>query len=230
MGFVPSPPAEQIGAPGPPSAQGRKDRSMTSESTFRIAFWVLLVGVLLMRVFFTVQVRRAGERLMPDRTAIEREGRVMFAFRVAMGLLLGCWLVLYAIYPAWMDVLLVPIPVWLRWAGFALGIVSLGFWSWTQVALGKEWSPQLQLREEHHLVTAGPYRRVRHPLYTAMFGYSASLALVTANWIFVAFAVLAIAATVARVPKEEQMMIGEFGEEYRAYMQKTGRFFPNRAG
>jgi protein-S-isoprenylcysteine O-methyltransferase Ste14 len=199
---------------------------MTSESAFRFAFWVLLVGVFLMRIYFALRVRRAGERLTPNHRAIEREGRVMFALRVAMGLLLGCWLALYAIYPTWMAVLLVPFPVWLRWAGFALGIVSLGLWSWTQVALGKEWSPQLQLREEHHLVITGPYRRVRHPLYTAMFAYSASLGLVTANWFFVAFALLAIAATVARVPKEEQMMIEEFGEEYRAYMQRTGRFFP----
>jgi protein-S-isoprenylcysteine O-methyltransferase Ste14 len=203
---------------------------MTSEWTFRIAFWILLAGVLLMRVYFVVQLRRARERLMPDREAVEREGRVMFAFRVAMGLLLGSWLALYAIYPTWMVVLLLPFPGWLRWAGFALGIVSIGVWSWTQVALGKEWSPQLQLRKEHRLVTTGPYRRVRHPLYMAMFGYSASLGLVTASWFFVAFAVLAIAATLARVPKEEQMMIGEFGEEYRAYMQRTGRFFPKWSG
>jgi protein-S-isoprenylcysteine O-methyltransferase Ste14 len=59
-----------------------------------------------------------------------------------------------------------------------------------------------------------------------MFGFSASLSLVTANWFFVAFAVLAIAATLARVPKEEQMMIEEFGEEYQSYMPMTGRFFP----
>jgi protein-S-isoprenylcysteine O-methyltransferase Ste14 len=203
---------------------------MTSESAFRLAFWVLLAGVLLMRIYFAVQVRRAGERLMPDREAIEREGRVMFAFRFVMGLLLAGWLALYAIYPTWMGVLLLPFPGWLRWAGFALGIAGLGLWSWTQVALGKEWSPQLQLREEHHLVTTGPYRRTRHPLYTAMFGYCASLALVTANWVFLAFVVVAIAAMFARVPKEERMMIEEFGEEYRAYMQRTGRFFPKQSG
>ena len=115
-------------------------------------------------------------------------------------------------------------------AGFPLGIVSLGVWSWTQIALGKEWSPQLQLREEHHLVTIGPYRRACHPLYTAMFGYSASLGVVTTNWFFVPFAVVAIVFTFARSPKEEQMMIGEFGDEFRAYMQKTGRFFPKQSG
>ncbi len=199
---------------------------MTAEAAFRVAFWVLLAGVLVMRVYFAVQVRRAGERVMPDRHAIEREGRVMFGGRLVMFLLLLAWLGLYAIYPAWMGVLSVPLPGWLRWAGFALGVASLGVWWWTQVALGKEWSPQLQLREEHHLVTAGPYRRVRHPLYTAMFGYGIGLALVTANWIFLALAVAVIGGALARVPKEEQMMIKEFGEEYRAYMQRTGRFFP----
>ncbi len=199
---------------------------MTTESIFRVAFWILFAGVLVMRTYFALQVRRAGERVMPDRQAIEREGRAMFAVRVLMFFLLLAWMVLYAIYPPWMEVLSIPFPDWLRWVGFALGLASLGFWTWTQVALGKEWSPQLQLREGHHLVTTGPYARTRHPLYTAMIGYGTSLALVTANWVFVVFAVVAIAGLFARVPREEQMMIEEFGEEYRAYMQRTGRFFP----
>ncbi len=179
-----------------------------------------------MRVYFSLQVHRAGEQVMPDREAIAREGRGMFAIRVVMFVFLIAWLVLYAINPQWMAMLSVSFPVWLRWAGIALGLASLGFWTWTQIVLGKEWSPQLQLREEHHLVTNGPYARIRHPLYTAMFGYGASLALVTANWIFISLAVLVIIGLIVRVPKEEQMMIEEFGEQYKAYMQTTGRFFP----
>ncbi len=199
---------------------------MSTESVFRVAFWILFAGVLVMRMYFALQVRRAGERVMPDRQAIEREGRAMFAVRVLMFFILLAWLVLYAIYPTWMETLAVPFPIWLRWVGFALGLASLGFWIWTQVALGEEWSPQLQLREEHHLVTTGPYARIRHPLYTAMIGYGTSLALVTANWVFVVFAVAAIAGLFVRVPQEEQMMIKQFGEEYRAYMQRTGKFLP----
>lgn len=199
---------------------------MTTESIFHIAFWVLFAGVLAMRIYFALRVRRAGERVMPDRQAVEHEGRAMFAVRVLMFFLLLGWLALYAINPPWMEVLSVPFPGWLRWVGFALGLASLGFWAWTQVALGKEWSPQLQLREEHHLVTTGPYTRIRHPLYTAMLGWGTSVALVTANWVFIVLAVVAIAALFARVPREEQMMIEEFGEEYKAYMQRTGRFFP----
>jgi protein-S-isoprenylcysteine O-methyltransferase Ste14 len=163
---------------------------------------------------------------MPDQEAIEREGRGMFALRVLMFLVLLAWLVVYTINPPWMGVLSVPFPDWLRWVGFALGLASLGFWTWTQLALGKEWSPQIQLREEHRLVTTGPYTRIRHPLYTAMIGYGASLALVTANWVFILFAVAMTAWLPVRVPKEEQMMLEEFGEKYEAYMQRTGRFLP----
>jgi protein-S-isoprenylcysteine O-methyltransferase Ste14 len=203
---------------------------MATESAFHTAFWVLVGGVLAMRVYFVVQIRRAGERLMPDREAVEREGRGAFAVRVVMGVFLGAWLALYAVDFGWVEMLSVPFPSWLRWAGFVLGLVSLGFWTWAQLALGRQWSPQLQLRERHRLVTTGPYARIRHPLYTAMFGYSAGLALVTANWVFLAFALLAIVATTVRVPKEEKMMIDEFGEDYEAYMRRSGRFFPRLDG
>jgi hypothetical protein len=78
---------------------------MTAETIFRVAFWVLIAGVLVMRIFFTLQIRLAGERLMPDRQAVEREGRVMFAVRVLLGLILFGWLVAYTISPAWFILL-----------------------------------------------------------------------------------------------------------------------------
>ncbi len=199
---------------------------MTTETVFRILFLVLLGGVMVMRIYFMSRVRHAGERVMPDREAVHREGRIVFAARVVMFFLLIAFLVLYILNVSWMGVLSVPFPDWLRWLGFFLGIASLAFWTWAQVALGKEWSPQLQLREEHHLVTSGPYSKMRHPIYTAMFGYGISLALLTANWVFTGLAVLVIVGLIARVPREEQMMIEEFGEGYKAYMQRTGRFFP----
>lgn len=199
---------------------------MEAETFFHIASWILLGGVIIMRVYFSYQVRRVGERLMPDRQAVNREGRTMFAIRALMFLLIIAWLVLYAVDLPWMDALFISFPNWLRWVGFVLGLVSLGFWIWTQVALGKDWSPQLQLREGHRLVTTGPYAQIRHPLYAAMIGYGTGLALVTANWVFAVLTILMIVGLSARAPREEQMMLEEFGEEYREYMQKTGRFFP----
>ncbi len=199
---------------------------MTPESTFRIAFWILFGGILVMRAYFSLRVRQAGERLMPDRAAIEREGRGMFAVRVVGFFLLIALLALYALDSPWLRALSIRLPDWLRWAGFGLGLASLAMWTWTQAVLGTEWSPQLQTREEHHLVTTGPYARVRHPLYTAMFGVGTAFALVSANWCFVLLAVAVIAGLAARAPREEQMMLATFGDEYRAYMQRTGRFFP----
>jgi protein-S-isoprenylcysteine O-methyltransferase Ste14 len=199
---------------------------MTSEFLFRILFWILILGVLMMRIFFTLRVRMAGERVMPDRAAVQREGIAAFLVRfVGFFLVIGL-LVAFALQPVWLAALSIPIPDVLRWAGFFLGLAGLGIWIWAQIVLGKEWSPQLQLREKHRLVTSGPYSRMRHPIYSGMILWAGGLALLTANWIFVIVAVLVCAVFVTRVPKEEQMMIGEFGDEYREYMKRTGRIFP----
>ncbi len=88
------------------------------------------------------------------------------------------------------------------------------------------WGNGGELRKPHRLVTTGPYARVRHPLYTAMLGVGVAFAPVTANWVFVLFGVLCIVGTLVRVPREERMMLDEFGSEYAAYMQRTGRFLP----
>ncbi len=200
---------------------------MTTETTFRWAFLILLVALLAMRFYFMFKVRRSGGRIMPDEAAVQREGgRVYYIIRVIFFVLLVMFLVEYLLGAKWINVFLFPLPAWLRWVGFGLGLFSVAFWTWTQIHLDTQWSAQLQLRKEHHLVTTGPYARIRHPLYSAMFGWTAALGFLTANWIFVAMAALSIAGTAARVPKEEQMMIKAFGDEYKNYMKRTGRFFP----
>ncbi len=199
---------------------------MSAETIFRVAFWELLALLLGVRFYFSIQVRQSGERLMPDRQAIEREGRGAFAARLVAFFGLIAVLALYAANPPWMRALLFPLPGWLRWLGFALGLASVALLAWTEAALGRHWSAQLQLREGHRLVTSGPYARVRHPLYTSMFGIGVALALVTAHWVFVLFAALTIPGLALRTPKEERMMIEEFGDEYRAYMRTTGRYLP----
>jgi protein-S-isoprenylcysteine O-methyltransferase Ste14 len=135
-------------------------------------------------------------------------------------------LVLYAYDSPWLRMFSLSLPDWLRWTGLALGLIGFGLWTWTQAALGKEWSPQLQLGEQHRLVTSGPYAWVRHPMYLAMFAVAIALALLSSNWCFVLFAAAMIVGFVVRAPREERMMVEAFGEEYKTYMQGTGRFFP----
>ena len=76
-------------------------------------------------------------------------------------------------------------------------------------------------------VARGPYRWVRHPIYSATLLYAVCVALVTANYVLAALIIAPIVLLVTlRLGREEQMLMGEFGDQYRAYMQHTGRLLP----
>ena len=200
---------------------------MTSETTFRLLFAILFLALFAMRVYFMLKVKRAGGRITPDDKAIEREGgRGYFIVRVIVFMALMAFLVMYFTGAPWIDAFLFPLPPWSRWLGFAIGVVTVCFWTWVQVTLDTQWSPQLQLTQGHRLITTGPYKRIRHPLYAGMCGWFICLSLLTANWIFVGACILTFAGLLWRIPKEEQMLIEAFGEEYKEYMKRTGRFLP----
>ena len=198
---------------------------MDDQRALRIAFWGLVGAVILMRIFFAVRVHRAGGRLLPDRGAVRREGRGFFTLRLLFLLFLIA-LLIYGIAPLRLGFLGLPLAAAVRWAGVGLGVASVGFWTWTHLALGRMWSAQLQLRPDHHLVTTGPYARIRHPMYTAIMAWMAGAALAAANWALVAFAVAMVVFLASRVPNEERMMLERFGADYRAYMKRSGRFLP----
>ena len=199
---------------------------MSTERIFHIVFWLLFGGLIIIQIYFASRVRQVGERVGADQKAIEREGLGYIIVRIIGSLALIGFLVLYAFNPIWLSVLSVPFPNWLRWLGVALGCASFVLYIWAQVTLGKEWSPHLQTRKNHQLVTTGPYNRMRHPIYSAYLIFMTSIALVAANWFFIALLVVSIIVLVLRIPKEEQMLIEIFGEEYRMYMQKTRGLLP----
>ena len=199
---------------------------MPATFSFRIAFFILLGVMLAIRIYFNLRLRQAGERHMPERKDIQREGWLLFISRAVLFFVLIAILVLYLIGHPWMKALDLNLPDWLRRLGFAIGGLSIVLLIWIQLVLGRQFSPQLQFRQRHQLITNGPFSRVRHPLYTALDSFGLSLALLSANWFFVAFFVISLVGLWQRVPKEEQMMLDLFGEDYIVYMQRTGRFFP----
>ncbi len=98
---------------------------------------------------------------------------------------------------------------------------------WADHSLGKNLSAVVQIKEGHTLITAGPYSRVRHPIYTAAIIFCVGMLLVSGNWIVGAcflgpFAGLCL----RRIPREERMLIDHFGDEYRDYIERTGRLLP----
>jgi protein-S-isoprenylcysteine O-methyltransferase Ste14 len=113
--------------------------------------------------------------------------------------------------------------------GVGAALMTLAVWLfWRSHAdLGRNWSPSLQLREEHGLVTEGVYRHVRHPMYASEWLWGVAQALLLQNWVAGwAGMVLFTPLYVLRVPREERMMLDRFGEEYRSYMDRTGRVVP----
>ncbi len=113
--------------------------------------------------------------------------------------------------------------------GFGAAILTVAVWLfWRSHAdLGRNWSPSLQLREGHMLITEGVYRSIRHPMYASMWLWGVAQASLLQNWIAGwAGLVLFVPLYVLRVPREEQMMLEQFGEVYRAYTDRTGRIVP----
>jgi protein-S-isoprenylcysteine O-methyltransferase Ste14 len=116
-----------------------------------------------------------------------------------------------------------------RLGGAGAVILLLALWLfWRSHAdLGSNWSPSLQLRDEHALVTGGVYQHVRHPMYASQWLWSIAQALLLQNRIAgPAGAASFLPLYALRVPREERMMLERFGDEYRAYMRRTGRVVP----
>ena len=97
----------------------------------------------------------------------------------------------------------------------------------SHVNLGRNWSPTMQIRNQQSLVDRGVYARIRHPMYTAHGLWGVGQMLLLHNWIAgPLFLVLFVPFCLYRVPREERMMIERFGDHYRDYVKRTGRYWP----
>jgi len=134
--------------------------------------------------------------------------------------------VAYMIEPSLMAWSSVPLPVWLRWIGLPIGVAAGILMIATLRTLGPNLTDTVVTRAEHTLITTGPYRRVRHPFYLAFLLALIANSLVSANAYIAATGATAFALITLRTKIEEAKLIDRFGDEYRNYISRTGRFFP----
>ncbi len=93
--------------------------------------------------------------------------------------------------------------------------------------LGRQWSPSLELKDDHRLVTEGIYRRIRHPMYLSLLIFAGGQTLALPNYVAGPAALVAMLVLIAfRLRAEERMMIEAFGDEYKAYRKRTNRLIP----
>jgi len=124
-------------------------------------------------------------------------------------------------------------PPWLRLIGAALGALALLWFIWIHQTLGTNLSVRLQIKGEQNLITNGPYRWVRHPMYTAFYVLHIAVFFLTSNWFIGVTWIAGLTVIILlRVNREEAMLLSRFGKKYDVYMKRTGRFLPrlNRMG
>jgi protein-S-isoprenylcysteine O-methyltransferase Ste14 len=133
----------------------------------------------------------------------------------------------YSLNPPLMRWSALPMPSGLRWLGVFIGLAALCLFFWVIRSLGQNFSTSLTIQNGQTLVSHGPYRWIRHPMYTSFVLLWCGFGLISANWFIGLTGLLGLMwAIVVRTPKEEQMMIERFGDEYLAYMKRTGRYLP----
>ena len=166
-----------------------------------------------------------GHRSRRIKVVKDRKGRRDVVLLILT--ILGFWVPLIWITSPVFSFAEYPLRVGPLVAGVVCFVAGLGLFYRSHADLGTNWSVTLQVRENHRLITRGVYRRVRHPMYVALFLYSFGQALVLPNWVagpsyLITFAIL----FTLRVGAEEGMMLEEFGDDYAAYMAKTKRLIP----
>jgi protein-S-isoprenylcysteine O-methyltransferase Ste14 len=200
---------------------------MSIEITFRIIVAALLVIMFSISGYYR---RRANRETGEEVRYGEDEVKWSLWVRTIGALLFYGSMLLYLVYPPLVNWAQVELPLWLRWTGIGLMVVAVPLIYWMFSSLDTNISPTVVTREQHTLVTAGPYRWIRHPLYTFATLNFIGLILVAANWFMLVTAIVALWALHVRTPLEEQRLVDAFGDEYRQYMQRTGRYLPKLGG
>ena len=190
-----------------------------NENIFRIlAALIFFTGIGISSYF-----RRKADRDSGEKISRSVDGTIFMNIVRLGGLILWLSPLVYLLNPAWMAWSKIGLPEWVRWLGVGLGILSTMGIYWLFSSIGSGITPTSATRKEHKLVTSGPYRWVRHPLYT--FGSSLFIAfgMMADNWFIALLGILAFIAMAIRTPKEEAYLIEKFGNEYREQIYETDR-------
>ncbi|HDD56280.1 MAG TPA: isoprenylcysteine carboxylmethyltransferase family protein [Chloroflexi bacterium] len=195
---------------------------MTPEIVFRILMIVSFIAMFGIRIYFQSRV------LHEDREINIQENKLSLAAGSIAALVTLIFGAEYIFFPGMFSfTYILDYPDWLRWLGvlaLAGGITLLGM---AHYQLDKSFSSFVVSKEEHQLVTSGPYRWIRHPIYTAyLINYLAG-GLLASNLVLTFIPVLFFGLMIInRIPREEGVMRKEFGQDYLDLEARTGGLLP----
>lgn len=195
---------------------------MTNETIFRLIFILLFFSGTSVSIYY----RHRAQRSSKDDISLRQEHPFVMVGLRLFGLALWISVFAYMINPAWMSWAQLPLPLGLRWTGVGLALISWSLLIWMFRSLGNNITPTVVTRREHELVTDGPYRWIRHPLYTFATLFYISLGLMASLWLIPIMALVSFPILASRTIQEEEKLLERFGDQYQQYMHRTGRFIP----
>ncbi len=189
------------------------------EIIWKTIFVIMWVSSGLIRMPHSLKYKKT-EKIKSEKTSREK----FLVFFVGIGTML---VPMIYVFTPWLNSFNMNLPDWARWIGaIGFGLTMVFFW-WVHKTLGKNWSPVLEIRKDHKLITEGPYKYARHPMYTASWIWMLCQGMVLSNWAVEIIGIVTWSILYfIRLPDEEKIMIEEFGQEYEDYMKKTGRILP----
>ena len=198
---------------------------------FRLSFLALWALIAVVRGYYGRKTKThstiAGVKEKLETAIAEEDMGTGFKIFTAIISVIGfAGLILYLLSPPWWTWTIIPLGEWIQWSGIAIALVPIFFLIWVHRHLDRQWSIALELREDHKLITSGPYRYVRHPMYLGIFVYTMGLMMVSLDVLVVLFFAFTIWVNYRRIPREEEMLIQEFGDEYIEYIKRSGRLLP----
>ena len=202
---------------------------MNHDQTFRAVLILVFLVVLPIGIYHRLRLQVMGETL--DR---RQEGLFILATLRPLGAAFWFGLIAWMVDPGWMAWTSMSLPVWLRWTGVGVIAIACGLLVWTFRSLGTNLTDTVVTRQKHTLVLHGPYRWIRHPFYDSAGLLMAAISMIAANWFLLVTGVVVFCLLIIRTRTEEANLVARFGDSYRTYMKRTGRFLPgigaNRRG
>jgi protein-S-isoprenylcysteine O-methyltransferase Ste14 len=186
--------------------------------------WIILFTFFIttgISAFFRYQARKT------ETISRRSEGLRWALVRLCIGLPLFLSIVIYIVNPNWMSWSEIHLPGWARWVGAVFAIGSLPWIFALFSYIGGNISETVLTKNSHELVETGPYRWVRHPLYSGSLLMLAGIGLMAANAFILSLVFISwVGVVFLIIPAEERNLIERFGEEYELYRSRTGKLLP----
>jgi protein-S-isoprenylcysteine O-methyltransferase Ste14 len=184
----------------------------------RLGYVVLVV---LLQVLVVVKMPEVGRNRGAGNKVVRRQQLAVLLLQV-----LSLMILFAAPYADRRDIAVIGGVEIVRYLGLVLSALGFVAMNWAEASLGKQFSVQVTIQEDHKLVTDGPYRYLRHPRYLGIMAFNVGISLVYRSWLTLILVAALTLVLLWRIHDEEAFMHQEFGTDWEAYSKRSWRLIP----